>query len=793
MKKVILTVSAFIFSLKLMAQAPEKMSYQAVVRNSSNGLVISAPVGMRISILQGSAAGASVYTETQTVNSNANGLVSLEIGSGTVVSGNFSTIDWSADTYFIQTETDPTGGTSYTVTGTSQLMSVPYALHAKSAETVINNDDADADPNNEIELPSGGNNGQVLNTDGSGNYTWVDQTLNTLPDGTVPGQTAYWDGTAWVVTTNLYNNGGNIGIGTTNPTTAKLVIEGNPGEMGLDLSSTDQYANMRVLRNPDGDNAMYIGLGSGPSSQSHFYTNDLEKLTLNGGVGVNNTNPTEALDVNGNIRVSGALMPNNTAGTAGQVLTSAGAGAAPTWTTPSASTNIYSTDGTLAGNRIVTQGANTLAFTGSAVNAFSVDGTTMSVDAANNRVGIGTAAPTNNLHVTTSTLGGGVTVSGPTPGYRLSPTAGATIAFGAANIANEWATGSATNDAVVVNQHATGKLILATGAAAAARMTITPAGNVGIGTTTPNAPLQFANTIANRKVVLWEDANNDNQFYGIGVNGSLMRYQTNGVNGHAFFAGVDAITSNELMRITGAGNVGIGTSTPVSQLSVGSASGTAVAQTNTALISGNNIETFGIQGSNGGTNLSFYKNGSATRQAAIQSEVSTNGSNLNFYTTTTAGVADQRRMTITANGNVGISTATPQGALHVNGANGAASWTYLQGNTGAGGASNPSASVTSGLITGWNATNVGGETEILFGTGAGTAPNLYFGKWDGTTKTQLMAINANGNVGIGTIAPTSKLQVVGLPVFADNAAATTGGLTVGAFYRTATGVLMVRF
>lgn len=772
-----------------MAQAPEKMSYQAVVRNSSNGLVISAPVGMRISILQGSAAGASVYTETQTVNSNANGLVSLEIGSGTVVSGDFSTIDWSADTYFIQTETDPTGGTTYTVTGTSQLMSVPYALHAKSAESVINNDDADADPNNEIELPSGGNNGQVLNTDGSGNYTWVDQTLNTLPDGTVPGQTAYWDGTAWVVTTNLYNNGGNIGIGTTNPTTAKLVIEGTPGEMGLDLSSTDQYANMRVLRNPDGDNAMYIGLGSGPASQSHFYSNDLEVMTLNGGVGIGTTSPSQPLDVVGNVQFSGALMPNNTAGTAGQVLTSAGAGTAPTWTTPSSATNIYNSNGTLTGNRVVTQGTNTLGFTASAVNAFSVDGTTLSVDASNNRVGIGTAAPTDNLTVSISTLGAGITIAGPTPGYKLN-----TNGFlGNANIANEWAAGSASNDIVLGNSSATAKLILASGSPSTARMTITPAGNIGIGTTTPNAPLQFSNTIANRKIVLWEDANNDHEVYALGIGGSMLRYQSHGVNGHVFFHGTNATTSTELMRIQANGNVGIGTSTPVSQLSVGSASGTAVTQANTALISGNNFEALGIQGSSIGTNLSFYKNGSATRQAAVQSEVSTNGSNLNFYTTTTAGVADQRRMTITANGNIGVGTTTPQGGLHVNAADGASSWTYLQGNVGAGGAGNPSATMDRGLMFGWNATNIGGESEIIFGSGTGTDPKLNFATWNGTTKTQLMTITDNGNVGIGTINPTSKLQVVGLPVFADNAAATVGGLSVGAFYRTATGVVMVRF
>lgn len=364
MKKIFLTVATFLLVAKTFAQAPEKMSYQAVVRNSGNALVTSAPVGMRISILQGSATGTSVYTETQSATTNNNGLVTLEIGTGTVVSGTFASIDWSAGPYFIKTETDPTGGTTYTITGTTQLVSTPYALHAKSAETVINNDDADADPTNElqswsslpgipadildgdqvddadadpaneIELPTGGNNGQVLSTDGTGNYTWTDQTLNNLPNGTTTGQTAYWDGTAWVLNTNLYNNGGNIGIGSTNPTSAKLVISGTPGATGLDLSSTDQYANMRVLRNPNGDNDMYFGLGSGVTSKLHFYTNELEKLTLNNGVGINNTSPTEALDVTGNIRVSGALMPNNSAGTAGQVLTSAGAGIAPTWTTP---------------------------------------------------------------------------------------------------------------------------------------------------------------------------------------------------------------------------------------------------------------------------------------------------------------------------------------------------------------------------------------------------------------------------------------------------------------------------
>jgi len=114
------------------------MSYQAVVRNSNNALVLSSVVGIQVSILQGSVSGTAVYVETQMPSTNANGLVSIEIGEGTIVSGAFSAIDWSNGPYFIKTETDPTGGSNYTITGVSQLLSVPYALHAKTAETVMN-------------------------------------------------------------------------------------------------------------------------------------------------------------------------------------------------------------------------------------------------------------------------------------------------------------------------------------------------------------------------------------------------------------------------------------------------------------------------------------------------------------------------------------------------------------------------------------------------------------------------------------------------------------------------------
>lgn len=137
MKKITTILVAVLFTASVFAQAPQKMSYQAVVRNGSGVLVASSNVGIRIQILQGSQFGAAVYVETHTATTNANGLASLEIGGGTPVTGSFVAIDWSAGPYFIKTETDPTGGTSYTIAGTSQLLSVPYALYAKSAGNIM--------------------------------------------------------------------------------------------------------------------------------------------------------------------------------------------------------------------------------------------------------------------------------------------------------------------------------------------------------------------------------------------------------------------------------------------------------------------------------------------------------------------------------------------------------------------------------------------------------------------------------------------------------------------------------
>jgi hypothetical protein len=138
MRKVYLCLLLILFSANIFCQAPQKLSYQAIVRNSTSELVSDQVVGMQISIIAGSTDGTAVYVETQTPTTNSNGMISVEIGNGTVVTGDFGNINWSSGIFFIKTETDIEGGTNYTITGIQQMLSVPYAfyaLEAKNAET----------------------------------------------------------------------------------------------------------------------------------------------------------------------------------------------------------------------------------------------------------------------------------------------------------------------------------------------------------------------------------------------------------------------------------------------------------------------------------------------------------------------------------------------------------------------------------------------------------------------------------------------------------------------------------
>jgi len=144
MKKIYTVITSILIVISVFAQVPQKMSYQAIIRNSYNVLVTNKKVSMKISILQNQT---PVYVEMQTTTSNENGLITLEIGNGIATSGTFSAIKWGTGAFYIKTETDPDGGTYYSIVGTSELLSVPYALYSTASGSAVSNiDDAVISP-----------------------------------------------------------------------------------------------------------------------------------------------------------------------------------------------------------------------------------------------------------------------------------------------------------------------------------------------------------------------------------------------------------------------------------------------------------------------------------------------------------------------------------------------------------------------------------------------------------------------------------------------------------------------
>jgi len=136
--KQLFTFITFLFSIVVLSQAPQGMSYQAVAFDSGGNPVVNGNVGIRISILDNSPTGTLIYEETHTKTTNSQGLFNLNIGQGNPITGTFSSIDWAINSKFLKVEVDPVGGTNYTITGTNQLMSVPYALYAENTNETSN-------------------------------------------------------------------------------------------------------------------------------------------------------------------------------------------------------------------------------------------------------------------------------------------------------------------------------------------------------------------------------------------------------------------------------------------------------------------------------------------------------------------------------------------------------------------------------------------------------------------------------------------------------------------------------
>jgi uncharacterized protein (TIGR02145 family) len=123
------------FPFFAIAQAPQKINFQSILRNNSGEIVANKAVNLQISVLAGSANGSNVFSETHAKTTDASGLISIEIGMGTLVSGVFNSINWGNLAHFIKLEVDFNGGTTYELLGTQELMSVPYALYASKTDT----------------------------------------------------------------------------------------------------------------------------------------------------------------------------------------------------------------------------------------------------------------------------------------------------------------------------------------------------------------------------------------------------------------------------------------------------------------------------------------------------------------------------------------------------------------------------------------------------------------------------------------------------------------------------------
>ena len=186
------------------AQVPQKFNYQAIVRNADGQLAANTNVGVRVAILD--ASNTEVYAETHQTTTNVNGLLVLEIGNGTPVTGTFAAINWGSGNFSISTGIDINGGTSYNITSTQPLMSVPFAMYADKVGNLSYNDIADAPTalsqfTNDITIPASvdvnvsddtlfiGDDTVILPQGFSGDYN----DLTNLPNITDTVLATFWD------------------------------------------------------------------------------------------------------------------------------------------------------------------------------------------------------------------------------------------------------------------------------------------------------------------------------------------------------------------------------------------------------------------------------------------------------------------------------------------------------------------------------------------------------------------------------------------------------------------------
>jgi hypothetical protein len=282
-RKIHLSLLSLLFiSLTSLAQAPERIHYQAVARDNGGAIIANQSVNFRLSIRDLSPAGAILYSETHLTSTNAFGLVNLEIGGGVLWSGSFAAIDWGNGSKYLQVELDPAGGTAFAQVGTSQLLSVPYALYSGYAAAGLTGPTGPTGPVG-VSMSCGTTYNADYTVRGNGSSTWE------CTDALQISSTGYVSVNTSPSSSYRFRVYGNSGFGTSPSSSYDFSVDGSAhfaDYLSIGTTPSSSYT-LRVYGN--------TAIGTSVSSS---YTLDVDGDTrLQDGLGVGTAPPTSGVYV----------------------------------------------------------------------------------------------------------------------------------------------------------------------------------------------------------------------------------------------------------------------------------------------------------------------------------------------------------------------------------------------------------------------------------------------------------------------------------------------------------------